>query len=560
MESNIKLQELLDNLEKDKDYDAIIILLSDDFLLSEKNLELYYTKGRALNLLAYYDESISCFERALTIDPHYIKGHMGISFAYKEMQEFSKAKNYAQKGIELDKENGVCYYALAVIYHEEGNLNLALENYNISLDKNPDYIPALYEKAGLLSELKKYEHAIVEYEKCIAVDADFSDAYAGLGFVNHMLSNFDKALEYYNTAIDIYDKEAHYFYNRALVYELKDKYVEALKDYNRYLNLASKFPHDFPEYNIRFAKAKIKELEIKIADVDISDISKIVNEIKSILLFDKPKLTHYTSLSAAKTMLIDSSKFRLSEGSYLNDTSEGRELYKFLSFHNSSWHTSETIPEIFTEKPFIGSFVSDSKHDDLTLWRMYGKEASAEADGCAITISRENFLRSIQSDINGHEDNSVNTHQSFTFYSVAYKIPDSSQFILPGNKDNEDKLNKVLATLAEKISKLDQQNQDKFQRAKEQLNEIAYLFKSSEYQYEHEIRLVISGIGFEKNIDVTRYPPKVYIELTGIASSIAKITLGPKVIRADEWAAAFNYCLKNSSNEAEIVISHLPFK
>jgi hypothetical protein len=41
---------------------------------------------------------------------------------------------------------------------------------------------------------------------------------------------------------------------------------------------------------------------------------------------------------------------------------------------------------------------------------------------------------------------------------------------------------------------------------------------------------------------------------------ISKITLGPKVERADEWAAAFNYSIKNAGNEAEIIISHLPFK
>jgi hypothetical protein len=40
--------------------------------------------------------------------------------------------------------------------------------------------------------------------------------------------------------------------------------------------------------------------------------------------------------------------------------------------------------------------------------------------------------------------------------------------------------------------------------------------------------------------------------------------LGPKVERADEWAAAFNYHIKEQypkrNENVEIVISHLPFK
>ena len=86
------------------------------------------------------------------------------------------------------------------------------------------------------------------------------------------------------------------------------------------------------------------------------------------------------------------------------------------------------------------------------------------------------------------------------------------------------------------------------------------MFKTSEYQYEHEIRLVVKGIGFEKKVDVELTPPRVYIELTEVNPSIRKITLGPKVEKADEWAAAFYYTLDKSDYHPEILISHLPFK
>src|SRR5207253_9129741 len=107
-------------------------------------------------------------------------------------------------------------------------------------------------------------------------------------------------------------------------------------------------------------------------------------------------LTHYTSLSVAKIMIIDKSAFRLSEGSYLNDTSEGRELFNYLNLHQISANDQPTFEEYFSEKPFIGSFVPEQLHNDLTLWRMYGKEDNFEAKGCAITIGKEEFLKAIQ--------------------------------------------------------------------------------------------------------------------------------------------------------------------
>jgi hypothetical protein len=58
-----------------------------------------------------------------------------------------------------------------------------------------------------------------------------------------------------------------------------------------------------------------------------------------------------------------------------------------------------------------------------------------------------------------------------------------------------------MVELSEKIKSLGARKLKgaKGQRIKELLNGIAYLFKSSEYQYEHEVRLVVAGVGFKKN-------------------------------------------------------------
>jgi hypothetical protein len=118
-----------------------------------------------------------------------------------------------------------------------------------------------------------------------------------------------------------------------------------------------------------------------------------------------------------------------------------------------------------------------------------------------------------------------------------------------------------MSELKNKIRNLDENQKISVNKL---LNDIAYLFKSSEYQYENEVRLVVQGVGFAKKIEKEETPPKVYIELVDIVPALNKITLGPKVERADEWAAAFNYHikeqLKDRKEKVEIVISHLPFK
>jgi len=119
-----------------------------------------------------------------------------------------------------------------------------------------------------------------------------------------------------------------------------------------------------------------------------------------------------------------------------------------------------------------------------------------------------------------------------------------------------------LSELSKKVKKFNskQNKTSDTQNVVELLNEIAYLFKSAEYQYEHEIRLVLKGVGFKKKIDSNCLLPKVHIELSEIRPFIEKITLGPKVECADEWAASFYYSLNENGYIPSILISHLPFK
>jgi len=195
--------------------------------------------------------------------------------------------------------------------------------------------------------------------------------------------------------------------------------------------------------------------------------------------------------------------------------------------------------------------------------------AKEEAKGCAITIDMESLLKNIKENLTSKPantdqaiTNSARIDEEFTFYRVAYrKMGDEVKFIIPGADEKESILNAYMIELGNKVKKFTiTKEAEKYENKDliERLNEIAYLFKSIEYQHENEIRLVVKGIGFEKVIDDKS--PKVYIELVPIRSLIKKITLGPKVDRADEWAAAFYYSLEKDELKPCIHISHLPFK
>ena len=64
-----------------------------------------------------------------------------------------------EKAIELEPNNGILYYNLAVIYSEQGELNLAKEKYSQAIKLKPDYVDAYL---NLVSVILEDETAMVE--------------------------------------------------------------------------------------------------------------------------------------------------------------------------------------------------------------------------------------------------------------------------------------------------------------------------------------------------------------------------------------------------------------
>ena len=71
----------------------------------------------------------------------------------------NKFKDLMQKAIELDPDNGILYYNLAVIYAEQGELELAKEKYIEAIALIPDYVDAYL---NLVSVILEDEIKIVE--------------------------------------------------------------------------------------------------------------------------------------------------------------------------------------------------------------------------------------------------------------------------------------------------------------------------------------------------------------------------------------------------------------
>jgi len=464
-----------------------------------------------------------------------------------------------QKSAELFLYRGIGRY-----YNKD--YNNAIADYTKAIDINikHDFAEAYYNRGLALVAKKEYKDAIADFNKVIDLDPKYLMAYDSRGSIKRVMEKYDQAIVDYNNALRIDPNDENVYYNRGLAYYYKGLKVggknvdlkRSKQDFEKYQNLTS----DENDIGFRYAKYYLKKLD-EIKDIELSNIAVLVSKIKEILRFEEDCITHYTSLSAMKILILaDNSKLWISEGNFMNDPSEGTELFSFLYGEDKRTDVETTEVETFVPKPFIGSFVTKVMNNDLNMWRFYGKEDGVEAKGCAIVLRKQKFIEDIKNSLSNEKNKEarIDDESDISFYQVVYLPHKSADFKIPNLEHVKvEEFKDIMNVLKEKVNSYKGANQTNL---KEYLNNIAFLFKRADYKNENEVRLVMNGIEFEKKYRMDVIPPRVYIELEPIKEIVKQITLGPKVDKANEWASALHYSYKEEEKTPEIRISHLPYK
>lgn len=110
-----------------------------------------------------------------------------------------------------------------------------------SLSKNQTAMD-FYTKGLDESKNEKYEKAIEYFEKAINIDAEFAFAWDNMGLCFRKLNNYDKSLEAYKKSLEIDPKGIMPLQNIAIVYQYKQEYQNAIDSYERLIEIDKNNP------------------------------------------------------------------------------------------------------------------------------------------------------------------------------------------------------------------------------------------------------------------------------------------------------------------------------
>ncbi len=184
-----------------------------------------------------FDKGIDNLNQAIAIDPNYALAYSALAYNYINQADWfivpkiaaPKAKEAAQKALELDKSNADAHVVLAIESQwYEWNWASAEREFKRAIELNPDNGNARGYYSWFLPIMGRGDEAIAEAKRGLQIDPISTGLNGNLGSVFVFTHQWDNAIEQLRSSIDLdpnywFD---HYFLGRA--YVQKGRFPEAI--------------------------------------------------------------------------------------------------------------------------------------------------------------------------------------------------------------------------------------------------------------------------------------------------------------------------------------------
>src|SRR5438876_711172 len=146
----------------------------------------YFDEGR-------YREAIIQLRNATLVDGRYTEAHYQLGQAYVKVQDWQHAYAELSRTLELDPENYKAHADIANLLSADGQVKAAQEHVDLLLEKQPNDASTHLAAGNLLGRQQRYNEAIVEIRKAVALAPDRGDSYLNLALAQTMANLPDQA-------------------------------------------------------------------------------------------------------------------------------------------------------------------------------------------------------------------------------------------------------------------------------------------------------------------------------------------------------------------------------
>ena len=142
-----------------------------------------------------FDKAIALLEEVVKVCPLHVDAYRMIAQAYMMLGDLDKAMDNNIEALRIDAGNLWALVLMGNILSRKNDVEGAMLYYQKVLKYHPNDFMALNNVGGALMEQGKYDEAIEMFEKCLAIDKTYMNAYYGMALAYFKKNNPKKAME-----------------------------------------------------------------------------------------------------------------------------------------------------------------------------------------------------------------------------------------------------------------------------------------------------------------------------------------------------------------------------
>lgn len=286
---------------KTGDYDTCISYLEQAFLEETrlyKDADCIYILGSAYFKKEDYLSAISRFESAVSINPTAVNYLRDLAVSYARNENIEKAKETLERLKDEKAQEDITNYVRGEILLKEGNIQEAIESFNLSLDlattdeiktKSIISIAEIYRdysdylSSGIVNEeiaiLEKSQNVLEEKNNLVITEM-LAKAYYDKAIETDSREYYEKSINSFNTLLSLGYRRPYIYRNIAIIYQ------QQLSDYESAEDILLKMKEVYPQDVGCYTQLALLNIEIENnKEKEVRDYSKAYNYYEQALKY-----------------------------------------------------------------------------------------------------------------------------------------------------------------------------------------------------------------------------------------------------------------------------------
>ncbi len=181
-----------------------------------------------------WDQALTAFTQATTLDPTYAVAFQGLGDALRALEDYQSAINQYRQALDINPKLALAFNGRGVCYRELGEINLAANDFDNAsqLDRKNPEIAANWGDI-LVNQLGDAERAIRYLDVAIAQDPHNAEAYRNRGLAHTLQQDFDEAVADLEKSLQVDPQDFETHATLATVYLYQEEYADAIGPLSR---------------------------------------------------------------------------------------------------------------------------------------------------------------------------------------------------------------------------------------------------------------------------------------------------------------------------------------